>query len=430
VPTMSRFKPHDSFQLSLLPCSAGLGLPAEHPVRSFNQMIEEEIDLSQVLKSCKGEATAGRPAYHPLMMVKLIMYGYAQGITSGRALAKACVERLDFRFITGNQMPDHRSISRFRKTHLEQFGRLFEQSIEMAAAEDLIEMKEIAVDGTKVLADASKRKAMSYARMLDTSKQLRKEIYTLKQEVRIADGRKKRDLSNDLLFKRKRLKTIRAGKKKLEERAKAAGKRRPEDKAQINFTDPESVIMKVGSGFEQCFNAQAVVDKNVQIIVAANVTRDCNDKLQIEPMLEEMIRAVGLIPDRVLADSGYFSEANIDRLTARFPTLDLFIPPNKKDQSKEVKPKGRIPADISTADRMRRKLSTVKGKAVYKFRKAVVEPVFGQIKSANLKFESFSFRGLKAVSAEWKLICAIHNLWKIQRARAKKNKNQILPLAA
>jgi hypothetical protein len=216
----------------------------------------------------------------------------------------------------------------------------------------------------------------------------------------------------------------------LEARAKAAGKKRPEDKAQINFTDPESAIMKVGSGFEQSFNAQAVVDKNVQIIVAAKVTREGNDKLQIEPMLDEMIRVAGLIPDRVLADSGYFSEANIDKLQARFPTMELFVPPNRQDQSSEVKAKGRIPVNISTADRMRRKLSTVNGKAIYKFRKAVVEPVFGQIKSANLKFASFSFRGLEAVSAEWKPVCAVHNLWKIQRARSKKNTLNLFPLAA
>lgn len=427
---MSKFKEHDSFQLSLLSFGAGFGLPTDHSVWSFVQMIENEIDLTQIVESCKGESRAGRPSFHPLMMIKLIMYGYTQGVTSGRALAQACVERLDFRVITANQVPDHRSISRFRKAHLEQFGQLFEQSVALAADEDLIEMKEVAVDGTKILADASKRKAMSYRRMFDTSKQLRKEIYTLKQEVKIVEGRKKRELSKDISFKSKRLKRIRQGKKELEARAKAAGKKRPEDKAQINFTDPESAIMKVGSGFEQCFNAQVVVDKKEQIIVAAKVTRDCNDKLQIEPMLNEMIRVAGLIPGRVLADSGYFSEANIDRLKARFPTLELFIPPNRKDQSSEVKAKGRIPVNISTADRMRRKLSTVPGKAIYKFRKAVVEPVFGQIKSANLKFASFSFRGLKAVSAEWKLVCAIHNLWKIQRTRAKKDKLTLLPLAA
>jgi transposase len=411
---------YDLQQLSLLPYNAGLGLPEAHPVRFFSQFIEKELDLSQILNSCKGESTVGRPAYHPMMMIKLIMYGYAQGIMSVRALANACVERLDFRFITGNQMPDYRSIAKFRKTHLEQFGQLFEQSVALAASDDLIDMKEVAIDGTKILANASKRKAMSFSRMIDTSKQLRKEIYTLKQDVKIAEGRKKKGLEKELSFKRKRLQIIRQGKKELEVRAKAAGKKRPEDKTQINFTDPESAIMKVGSGFEQSFNAQAVVDKKVQIILAAKVTRECNDKLQIEPMLNDMIRVAGLIPDRVLADSGYFSEANIDRLSIRFPTLELFVPPNRKEQSKEVKPKGRIPRNITTADRMRRKLSTVFGKAIYKFRKAIVEPVFGQIKSANLSFANFSFRGFKAVSAEWKLVCAIHNLWKIQRARAKK----------
>jgi len=427
---MGKAKEHDSFQLSLLSFGAGFGLPVDHPVWSFIHMIEDEIDLTQIVESRKGRSAAGRSPFHPLMMIKLIMYGYAQGITSGRALEQACIERLDFRVVTANQAPDHRTISRFRKANLEHYGHLFEQSVAMAADEDLIEMKEVAVDGSKILANASKRKAMSYGRMLDSSKQLRKEIYTLKQEVRIAEGRKKRELSKDLSFKRKRLQTIRQGKKELETRAKAAGNKRPEDKAQINFTDPESAIMKVGSGFEQCFNAQVVVDKKSQIIVAARVTREGNDRWQIGAMLNEMSSTVGLISDRVLADSGYFSEANIERLNARFPKLELFVPPNRKEQSCEVKARGRIPANLTIADRMRRKLSTVNGKAIYKFRKAVVEPVFGQIKSANLKFASFNFRGLKAVSAEWKLVCAIHNLWKIQRARAENTKLRFLPLAA
>lgn len=427
---MSRFKQHDSFQLSFLPCSAGFGLPDDHPARFFSQFLEDEIDLSEILNSFKGDASPGRPAYHPLLMVKLIMYGYAQGITSSRELAKACIERLDFRFITGSQMPDHRSIARFRKTHLEAFAGLFKQSVDLAAAEELIEMNEVAVDGSKILANASKRKAMSYSRMLDTSKQLRAEIYKLKQEAHIANDRKQAEMKKDLQFKRKKLQTICTGKKKLEEKAKSRGNRRPEDKAQINFTDSESAIMRVGSGFEQCYNAQIVVDKKAQIVVAAKVTQDCNDKLQIEPMLVEMVVAVGLIPKRVLADSGYFSEANIARLLLKFPKLEFFIPPNRQSASKELKSQGRIPAEISVIDRMRRKLSTKKGKAIYKFRKAIVEPVFGQIKSANLKFARFSFRGFKAVSAEWKLVCAIHNLWKIQRARAKKGSASIFLQAA
>ena len=427
---LSKFKQHDSFQLSFLPCSAGFGLPNDHPVRFFTQFFEDEIDFSKVLNSIKGNALVGRPAYHPVMMVKLLMYGYAQGISSSRELAKACVERLDFRFITGNQMPDHRSIARFRKMHLEALEELFQQSIELAAAEELIEMKEVAVDGSKILANASKRKAMSYSRMIDTSKQLKAEIYILKQEAHVAIGRKQVELKQDLRFKRKKLNTIRTAKKKLEEKAKSKGKRKPEDKSQINFTDSESAIMRVGSGFEQCYNAQVVVDKNNQIVVAAKVTQDGNDKLQIGPMLDEMILAVGLIPNRVLADSGYFSDSNVSGLLLKFPKLELFIPPNRNESSKELKRVGRIPADMSTIDRMRRKLSSKGGKAVYKFRKAIVEPVFGQIKSANLKFARFSFRGFKAVSSEWKFVCAIHNFWKIQRARAKKVKLSSIAQAA
>lgn len=429
---MGRFKQHDSFQLSLVPSIAGFGLPVDHPVRFFNNFVEEELNLSNFFNDLKVESGLGRPAYHPLMMIKLIIYGYAQGITSVRGLAQACVERLDFRFLTGNQTPDHRSISRFRKKHLQAFAEIFEQSVEIAAGEGLIEMKDVAVDGTKILANASKRKAMSYARMLDTSRKLKAEIYTLKQEVRVAETKKKeKQLAHDLQFKRCRIKSIRVAKKALEGRVRAAGGKRPEDKAQINFTDADSRIMKVGGGFEQCFNAQAAVDKKTQIIIAAELTQDCNDKLQIKPILHRIAQTIGLLPERLLADCGYFSEANIEKLKLLFPSVALFIPPSKQQHGRETKaPRGRIPGNISTAGLMRRKLSTKLGKEIYAQRKAVVEPVFGQIKSANLQFDRFSFRGFNQVSAEWKLVCAIHNFWKICRARAKKAERSCSELAA
>jgi hypothetical protein len=286
-----------------------------------------------------------------------------------------------------------------------------------------VALDKVAIDGSKVKAFASKRKAMSYERMCKRVRELPKAIRELNDKLSKLedkdDPKSQKDrqlLQHEIAFQEKRLTRIKNYKKALEKRVRAAGAGRPEPNAQINFTDPESNIMhRAGKTFEQAYNAQIVVDSRAQIIVAQDVVRDNNDKKQLISMLSQAKRNLGQTPRSALADNGYFSEENLQDKAVEM--IDLFIPPTKKQQdSGKVTTIGRLPANISPADRMRRKLSTKAGHEVYKMRKCIVEPVFGQIKSSVNDFASFSFRGLKKVKAEWALACAAHNLLKIFRS--------------
>jgi hypothetical protein len=338
---------------------------------------------------------------------------------SSREVEKACVERLDFRFLTGGLTPSFSTITKFRAEHSETLAELLRQSISLALKDDLVEMKDVAFDGTKILANASKHKAMSYERMCETVRKYHAEIESLKLERLTASVRRKNKIETELKFKRERFANIQEQKFALEDQQIARTGELPKEKDQRNFTDPESRIMKKGAGFEQCYNAQAAVDKCNQIIVAAYVTQAGNDKQQLEPLVDLTVQVVGVLPDRGLADAGYFSEAVTESLKRRCKTTEWLISPGRLAHqiTQSAPPKGRIPQGISVADLMRRKLSTKKGKKSYAQRKAIVEPAFGQIKEANLAFRRFSFRGLKKVHAEWSLVCAAHNLLKIIRSR-------------
>jgi transposase len=415
---MSRIQPANTSQLCLVPSDPGCWLPVDHPVRFFNAMIEEELDLSQFVKSPLMTGRHGRPSYDRVMLLKVIAYGYTMGIHSSREIAKGCVERIDFRFLTGGLTPSFSTITKFRADHVEALAGLLSQSVSIAMKDELVEMSDVAFDGTKVLANASKHKAMSYQRMCERVLQLHTEIEDLKAERRTATGRRKGEIERDLEFKRQRLGNLQEQKFALEDQHSKQSGELPKEKDQRNFTDPESRIMKNGTGFEQCYNAQAAVDKCSQIIVAAYVTQAGNDKQQLEPLVERTVAQVGVLPDRGLADAGYFSEAVAESLKQRYGNTTWLISPGRLAHSSSgAPPRGRIPRDISATDLMRRKLSTKAGKAAYAQRKAIVEPAFGQIKEANLEFRRFSFRGLGKVQAEWQLVCAAHNLLKIVRYR-------------
>ena len=415
---MSIFISANTEQLCLVPSDPGWLLPADHPVRFFNQIVENELDVSKLLKHSVRAGT-GRPSYDPVMLLKIVLYGYMEGLHSSRRIQNACIERLDFRFLTGGLKPSFSTITKFRAEHSETLGELLLQSISIALKDDLIEMKDLAFDGTKILANASKHKAMSYERMCENVQKYHKEIEALKRERLTASVRRKREIEIDLEFKRERFANIQEQKFALEDQHIARRGEQPKEKDQRNFTDPESRIMKKGAGFEQCYNAQAAVDKSKQIIVAAYVTQAGNDKQQLEPLVEMTLKSLGVLPDRGLADAGYFSEAVTESLKGKYKNTEWLISPGRLAHEKTSKApqKGRIPHDISTADLMRRKLSTKKGKKFYAQRKAIVEPAFGQIKEANLAFRRFSFRGLRKVHAEWSLVCAAHNLLKIIRCR-------------
>lgn len=427
---MSGFVDSNSGQLMLVPSNLGFWLPADHEAHFFNDMVENELDLSEILNNFKGRVGPGRPCFDPVMLTKIILFGYSEGLTSSRQIESACLERIDFRYLAGGRQPDHRTIAAFRKRFLNELGDLFPQVLQIAINDDLVDLREVAFDGTKVLANASKRKAMSYEYMKAKGKQLRKEIAGLKKDRRAARGKKKRDLDTELSFKKSRLKRITEAKKALEQQVEKDHDRKPEPKEQRNFTDPESRIMKVGGDFEQCYNAQAAVDRKNQVILSAGVSQNTNDKKLLKPAVERVFANVGLIPDRGLADAGYCSEEVLKMLAKEFKTTEWFVATGRLQHGMATKaPRGRIPSNISATDRMRRLLSTKRGKSVYAQRKAVVEPVFGQIKEANFHFRQFSFRGLQNVQNEWNLVCAVHNLLKIYRSR-RETERVDLPKAA
>jgi transposase len=416
---MSRVLSANTNQLCFVVSDPGYWLPVDHPVRFFNEIVEHEVDAVRIFGNVRKSGKRGRPRYDRVMLLKIVLYGYMVGLNSSRELAQACVERIDFRFLTGGLMPSFSTITKFRAERAEALSGLFSQVLSIAINNELVEMHDVAFDGTKILANASKRKAMSYERMCSKVQVLHEEIEALKVERRTARVHRQKEIEVELAFKRERLAKIQEEKFALEDSRKKQTGKEPKGTDQRNFTDPESRIMKKGACFEQCYNAQAAVDKSNQIIVAAYVTQAENDKQQLEPLAQCTVEQVGVLPDRGLADAGYFSEAATESLKRRWGSTEWLISPGRLAHGSVpgAAPRGRIPRNISVADLMRRKLSTKAGKSAYAQRKAIVEPAFGQIKEANLEFRRFSFRGLKKVQHEWLLVCAAHNLSKIIRRR-------------
>jgi transposase len=419
----------------------------------------DALDLSELFDHYKHETERGQPAYHPAMMLKLLLYGYCVGVISSRRIEKACWDDVAFRVLSADQHPDHQSIARFRRLHLPAFGRLFKQILKLAQQAGLVKLGVVALDGTKIRANASKHKAMSYERMTDTEKRLEKEIAEILKRAEEVDaeedllyGADKRgdELPAELARRETRLARIREAMAALEEEARmvaaeeekqklkkqakdkksgkgpkppktgsggTASKRRadkPEPHWQWNFTDPDSRIMLTTStkSFEQCYNAQAAVDAKTQFIVAAAVTQDCNDKQQLVPMVDTIRQTTGRAPKKLLADAGYCSESNFTDESVK--GIDLFIACDrqKHGDTPATALRGRIPNNLSAVERMKRKLRTKAGRAVYKARKYIVEPVFGQIKQAR-NIRQLLLRGLENVSCEWQLICLTHNLRKM-----------------
>ena len=422
-------------------------LPTDH-LALFISDVVDTLDLREITEEYL-HLQGGHPAYHPAMMLKLLFYGYCVGIRSSRRIEQKTYEDVAFRVLSCDSHPDHSRISDFRKRHLRAISRLFVQVLGICKEAGLVKLGHVALDGTKIKANASKRKAMSYSRMVKRERELSREVEKLLAEAQALDehedkkyGKNKRgdELPEELRFREKRLEKIREAKRALEQEARreaedketrdkddkpptdgdsgppTVGDVKPEPKKQRNFTDPDSRIMRDSAtkSFEQAYNAQAGVDCHSQVIVAADVTQQANDKQQLLPMLEQIEENLGEIPDRVLADPGYFSEENVESVVLGF--MEPFIP---RDRTKHTEapgpsPRGRIPQDMSLVDRMLRKLRTKSGKATYSKRKESIEPVFGQIKQAR-GIRAFLLRGLEKVKGEWNLICLTHNILKLWR---------------
>jgi len=445
-----RFKPYEPDQSLLLPQNMNDWLPEGHLVFLIREIVGR-LDLSVIYDAYAPGAKGGRPPCDPRMMTGLLLYAYAKGVRSSRKIEEATYESVPFRVIAADQHPDHDTIAEFRKRHLAALEGLFVQVLDICREAGLAKLGHVALDGTKVGANASKHKAMSYGRMKKKRDELETEVADLmakaeavdaEEDAKYGKGKRGDELPDELRFREKRLAKIREAMAALEaearaeadaKRAEIAEKERkeegrpargpkpkepsdePEDKAQRNFTDPDSRIMKDGAtkGFVQAYNCQAAVDVGSQVIVAADVTQQANDKRQVEPALEQVKEnAAGQKPTRLSADSGYFSETNVKYLEGE--QIDAYVATGRTKHGEEAPPapRGPIPKNATAKQRMARKLRTKKGRETYAKRKSSVEPVFGQIKDSR-GIRRFLFRGIEAVRAEWRLICLTHNLLKL-----------------
>lgn len=443
--TEQRFKPYDPDKPLLLAPDIRKWLPDDH-LALFISDVVDSLDLTEITEKYY-RLNGGQPAYHPAMMLKLLFYGYCIGVRSSRKIEKKTYEDVAFRVLSCDSHPDHSRIADFRKRHLTEISGLFVQVLEVCKEVGLAKLGHVALDGTKMKANASKHKSMSYGRMKTRERELTEEVERLlkeaeqvdeKEDARYGKGVRGDELPKELKFKQDRLRKIRDAKRALErqagEEAEAAGKGGkdntlppggtagsseisagiPKDKQQRNFTDPDSRIMLEGAtkSFVQGYNVQAAVDWESQVIVAADLTQQANDKQQLVPMIEQVEANLGEIPGCVLADNGYFSEANVEHV-ARCGMEPLIAPERTKHTDRpEPAPRGRIPKDMSIVDGMRRKLKTKQGKKTYSKRKESVEAVFGQIKEVR-GIRAFLLRGLERVKAEWSLICLTHNILKL-----------------
>jgi transposase len=447
----TRFRSYAPDQLLLLPPDLRQWLPEGH-LAYFLLDVIGELDLSEIYDSYDG-SRGGRPGFDPRLMLGLLLYGYCLGIVSSRKIERATYESVPFRILAANQHPDHDTIAEFRRRHLGALSRLFIQILQLCQKAGLLQLGHVALDGTKMRANASKHKAMSYGRMKEKVAELEAQVQDLLAEAEAADlaedarygkGRRGDELPEELRFRQSRLEKIRQAKAALEAQAQVEAQRAkkpedktagsnsdpgdgegpppavkvdPADKAQRNFTDPDSRIMQDGAtkSFEQCYNCQAAVDSRAQVIVATQVTQQANDKQQVKPLIEEMKKnLLGEKPRAVSADAGYYSEANVSYLEGE--AIEPYVATGRRKHGDTRKaPRGRIPSGATLKERMARKLLTLKGKREYSKRKETVEPVFGQIKGVR-GLRQFSLRGFVAVAGEWSLMCLTHNLLKLFRS--------------
>jgi len=451
------YRPYNQNQEFLLPPSLQDWLPESHLAHFISDVVDS-LDLSTIYSVYETGGGRGQPPYHPGMMTKLILYAYCTGKPSSRKVEQATYDQVPFRFLAAEQHPDHDTIANFRTRHLQALADIFYQVLRIGGEAGLVKLGHVAVDGSKIKANASKHKAMSYDRMDKAEEKLKSEIDELLEKAKQVDeaddeffgkGKNGENIPEELARRESRLKKIKEAKAALEEEARERARQRqreyeakmedrktreeagekikgrppqeppapesvkPEPKAQKNFTDPDSRIMRDGAtkSFQQSYNAQIAVDDECQIIVAASLTQDANDKRQLLPMLKQVEKNLGKSPEMASADNGYFGEENL--AAEALSGIDLYVPPGR-EKTKRTEPLPLPSEDATATEKMRYKLQTDEGRDVYRMRKAIVEPVFGQIKEV-MGHRRLSLRGLVKGSLEWKLICTAHNLLKLFR---------------
>jgi transposase len=428
------YRPYEPQQEMLLPASLQDWLPRGHLAYFISDTVDA-LDLSAFYARYAGGGARNQP-FHPAMMVKLLVYGYATGVFSSRKIERRLHEDLAFRMLGAGNFPKHRTIREFRALHLKELSDLFVQVVKLAREMGLVKLGAVAIDGTKIKANASRHKAMSYERMQQAERELKAQIDALLERAKSADAAEadepELDIPAEIERREVRLQAITEARERLQKRQRDADLERgrsedddrrardedgdvtggrykrefgvPEPKAQDNFTDPDSRIMKrAGGGFDASYNAQTAVDDTAHIIVAAELSNSAADAQQLVPMLQAVKANTGELPRQGLADAGYRSEDNFEQLAGLTTQLVVALGREGKTQA-QVDPKTHPHTAAMAA-----KLQTDEGKAAYRRRKCIAEPPNGWIKSV-LGFRQFSLRGLHRVQAEFKLVCLALNL--------------------
>jgi len=450
------FRSYDLNQRLLLPPDLRDWLRDDHLALYISDVVDQ-LDLSEIVNSYEDDLR-GRPPYHPALMVKLLIYGYCIGKMSSRKLEQSTYDDVPFRVLTCNQHPDHDSIAQFRKRHLAALGRLFVQVLQLCQRAGLVKLGHVAIDGTKIKANAAKRQSLTYERLNKAEQELAAEVERLLGEAQRVDededglygpGKRGDELPEELRRRETRLAKIRELKAQLESEAKEAAEQErqrkeeqkarkakgeavvetyrkatwsksetgeivPKRKTQRNLTDADSRVMPntMTGSFEQAYNAQIAVDGQAQIVVAARVVQAPNDIEQLLPALNRVKQNLGRLPEQATADAGYFSPVGI--ADQQLKEVDLYVPPNNQPGMKAGR-RSRQTLNNSIREQMRAKLKRPDGYEIYKRRNIIVEPVFAEIKHVR-QFRQFLLRGLAQVEAEWSLICLTHNLLKLFRA--------------
>lgn len=431
------FRAWDPDQMWLFPPAVSDLLPPDHAAHLIRDTVRDCLNLSAIVDDY--DDPRGAPPYDPRMMTALLLYGYCMGIYSSRRLAQACSLQVDFMAITAFQAPDFRTISDFRLRHIERLRELFVQVLTLCDKVGLARLGHVALDGTKMEANASKHKAMSYGRMNRDLPKLRGQVRTWFREAEKADrlddgGAKTTPRTTNppqwVLTKQSRIKKIRGAMRDLEAEATALRDRdserpprkrsskpaRPTDSAQRNFTDPESRIMKGANGFVQAYNCQAVVAAGSQVVVASLAVNEATDQAQLRPMLVEIKKNLGRQAEEMSADAGYCSEGNLAELERRH--VEGYVATGRQKHGKATATKDARPGTRRAA--MGTKLRKAGRRSRYRLRKYTVEPIFGQIKH-DRGFRRFHLRGLSHANSEWAIVCTAHNLLKLTNSRRFRN---------
>ena len=434
------FRRYQPEQSHLFPASPRDWLPEGHLAFFISDAIES-LDLSAFYRRYDGDGRRNQP-FEPAMMLKVLLYGYATGTFSSRKLATKLEEDVAYRYLGGGCFPAHRTIAEFRQRHLGEFRDLFVQVVRLAQEVGLVRLGTLVFDGTKIKANASKHKAMSYERLRKEERRLVREIKAITvraakedaaEDVEFGPDFRGDELPEELARRESRLARIRAAKARLEQRQREEDRRAgrepgdqdkpgksgpkfkrrfgtPPDNKQDNFTDPDSRIMKTDKGYQQSYNAQAAIEDGTQLVVASGLTQSAADSRELKPLLEQVRATTGGLPKRFLADAGYRSEENLRHLEAVGVTGYVAMGRERKDGPRRADP------DHVATERMRRRLQTKRGRAHYRRRKQAERP-FGWIKSI-LGFTSFSLRGANKAAAEWNLVCLALNLKRLNHMMA------------